>query len=468
MNHDIMKIKCRSIALSGVLFFLAGLAACGTSEGSEADRASNVSESETVAAEPQIYTCPMHPQIRQDHPGDCPICEMELVPVESGGVEQSEIALQPSERAVALMNIRTSTVQRHASSNQLEVTGRIAIASNSEANITAWANGRIDRLYVESVGEQVRRGYPVARMHSHEIAVAAEDLKRATRIADESEAGSLRHRTATSTVNAARDLLVQLGLQSRQIDRYAEGESSTEHVTIYAPTSGTVLERMASEGDWVTQGQTILSIADLDEVWANLEVYQEDLGSVHEGDPVTLYVPGFSDPIEATINFVEPVVNPDRRIAIARVILDNTNGRLRPETLIRARIGSAPSVPNDAESSGESDQSEGDDKPPVTVPSSAILWTGERSLVYVKDASGDPPIYMPVEVEIGRRLGERTEIISGVFPGETVVTNGAFRLDSSLQIKGGRSMMAPDERMRPSSGGSVDMNAPENGGHRGH
>jgi Cu(I)/Ag(I) efflux system membrane fusion protein len=385
------------------------------------------SQTESDAGEDSTpYTCPMHPEVRGEEGDSCPICGMDLVPA-SDGNEDSDISLQPSERALALMNIRTSPVRRRAVGDDLRVTGRLAVDAGREARITAWASGRLDRLYVETVGEKVSYGQPIARMHSHEISVAAADLQRATRTVEQAEEGSLRHRTAVNTADAARALLEQMGLSARQIERYAEGEASTEHVTIYAPQSGTVLERNASEGDWVQQGEVILSVADLDQVWAELEVYQEQLGTVDEGDAVTLTIPGVSHPVEGTIDLIEPVVSGDRRVGIARVELDNNEGRLRPDTLVRARIHRG---------SGSSEEV-------VTVPSTAVLWTGERSLVYVKDTSVSPPVYMPIEVSIGRQLGDETEILEGVFPGETVVTNGAFRLDASLQIRGGASMMAP-------------------------
>ena len=380
------------------------------------------------------YVCPMHPQIRQDEPGTCPICFMDLVPVQlGGGGSDNGVSLTMSDSAVRLSHVRTGPVERVPLARELDVFGRVATTDDGAANITAWTGGRIERLYVQTIGDTVRRGQRLARIYSPELVVAQETLVHARGILREAtEAGSTsRMQAATAAEHAAKTELRLLGISDSQIEELVADGTADETVLIYAPAGGTVMRRFANEGDHVQRGSAILELADLDEVWVQLEVYERDLRYIDIGTHVDLRIPGAAaGELSGTIAFIDPVVDPARRVARARVVLDNDDGTLRPDMFVEATI--ATPVTDDR------------GRPPVSVPASSVLWTGTRSVVYVYDAMENPPVYMPVEVEIGDRIGERQVIDAGVFPGETVVVEGAFRLDASLQIRGGASMMNPD------------------------
>lgn len=386
-----------------------------------------VAESEPAAEAPSEYVCPMHPQIRQDEPGTCPICHMDLVAVESADSGDA-VTLSLSEHAAALARVRTAPVERVPLLDALRVFGRVGTDEDNEANITAWTAGRIDRLYVPVVGETVRRGQRIARVYSPELVVAQETLIHAQHILHATAGGSdARAQAARATVDAARTELRLLGVSDTQIDELVADGVADEYVHIYAPASGTVLRRLVAEGDHVQRGTPLVELADLDDVWVQLEIYERDLGRVTVGDSVTLDVAGRDAPIEGTIAFLDPVVDAQRRVARARVVVPNPDGALRPSTFVRATV--------------HIERLDERGRPPVSVPANAVLWTGPRSLVYVFDQTVSPPVYMPVEVTIGDRVGDRIIVTEGVFPGETVVANGAFRLDAALQIRGGESMM---------------------------
>ncbi len=392
----------------------------------------------------QEWVCPMHPQIRRSEPDTCPICFMDLVA--AGGAGSGSISGIPmADDAAALAGVRVETVRRQADAASVELFGRVAIADEATARITAWTDGRIERLYVDTVGERVRRGARLARIYSPRISVAGDTLVRALESLDSAteSASSTRQRAAQSAVDAARRELRLLGVDNDYIEELEESRRSRDSVTIHARRSGTVLATHAREGDHVRTGDPIVSVAALDDLWVQLEVFERDLGLVAVGDPVDIRFPALSSDdsngiYRGEIAFIDPVIDPRRRIARARVVLDPTPEGLRPDMLVEATVS----------------LDSGDERPPVTVPNSAILWTGEQSLVYVYDPIERPPIYQPVPVTIGERRGQRTVILAGVFPGEQVVVNAAFRIDASLQIRGGASMMQVGDA--PSSGGGHD------------
>ena len=272
-------------------------------------------EGEDPASEEEVeYVCPMHPQIRQPEFGTCPICLMDLVPVavESGG---DFIALQPSDAAIQLANVRIEEVGRPPLTEHIEVFGRVATAGDGAAEITAWTGGRIERLYVEVEGEEVQRGQRLARIYSPELVVAQETLLHAERILREAEStgSETRRRTAQAAYDAARTELRLLGFDDDDIDDLVEDGEADEYVTLRAPASGTIMERHIAEGDYVQPGTRILSLADLDEVWIQLEIFERDLPFVNVGDTVHLRAGDAEG--EATISFIDPMIDPVRRVA---------------------------------------------------------------------------------------------------------------------------------------------------------
>ena len=378
------------------------------------------------------HVCPMHPQIRQEEFGTCPICFMDLVPVESGGGGDTALAIPMSDAAARLADVRVERVTRVPVARTIRAFGTVEAPEDQQASISAWTAGRIDRLYVETVGEEVRSGQRLARIYSPELVLAQETLIHAQRIVDTSTGPDSARRRASgeAAVRAARTELRLLGIDDAQVDAMVADGQADEYVEIRAPSSGTVMRRHVREGDHVQRGTPILDLAGLDELWVQLEVYERDLPHVRVGTPVELRFAGASSsPVAGTVAFIDRTIDPARRVARARVVVDNPEGRYRPAMFVEAVLRAS--------------YVDARGRPPVSVPASAVLWTGVRSLVYVYDPIESPPVYMPIEVELGDRVGDRYVIEAGVFPGEQVVVNGAFRLDASLQIRGGASMMQP-------------------------
>lgn len=398
------------------------------------------------------YVCPMHPQIRQSEFGTCPICYMDLVPVEAGSGGADDIPrVSFSDGARALANVRTARAEKIPLTREIDVFGRVEINESAEVDLTAWAGGRIERLLVNATGERVRRGQLLARIYSPELLVAQQTLLQTARNLEEAEAAGseVRARAARAAMEAARTELRLLGVDARQVEAVLKEGKAQETINVYATASGTVRARRVSEGDYVPTGGRILSLAALDSLWVQLEIFERDLPFVSTGTPVRFRVPALGDEeIEGRISFIDPLLDERKRVARARVVVANDEGRLRPGMFLRATIEAG------FEEGGEAVL-------PVSVPASAVLWTGKRSMVYRLDSSFDPPAFVPVRVELGPRMGERYVIRDGLDAGDEVAESGAFRIDASLQIKGGPTMMVSDssQAVDPDSLPEVDVPA---------
>lgn len=378
-----------------------------------------------------VWTCSMHPQIRQGEPGDCPICGMDLIPVSQDGQGSSEQVVL-SERARALAEIRTSPVRRQTdASSEVRLLGRIEAAETSRRNVTTWIGGRIDRLRVNTTGEQVRRGQVIANLYSPDVYGAHQDLLAAVaQIERLSSSPPAAQQAAARALQAARERLRLLGVPEDEVERMTNADEPTQSVAIRSPFSGTVIDRVATEGAYVETGATLYQVADLGTLWVQLDAYESDLARLSVGQSVTLTVEAFpGETFTGRVAFIEPMVDAQRRTARVRVEVDNTDERLRPGMFAQAVVA--------ATHAGGA---------PLTIPTTAALFTGRRSVVYVEVPSDSGVAYEPRSVRLGPRLGDSYPVVSGLSEGDRVVSRGAFALDADLQIRGGPSMMSePDD-----------------------
>ncbi|HJL21335.1 MAG TPA: efflux RND transporter periplasmic adaptor subunit, partial [Polyangiaceae bacterium LLY-WYZ-15_(1-7)] len=413
----------------------------GHGQGSEQGQGSGGAES--------VWTCSMHPQIRSNSPGDCPICGMDLVPASSVEEESSPARIALSERARTLARVRTARVGEGAPTANgptRRFVGRVAVDETRVRVVTSWIGGRIDRLHVRATGERVRRGQTVATLYSPEVYAAHQELlaakRQVARLGEgESTAATLARRSAEAALEAARERLRLLGLDGATLTRLEEAERPTRAVPVRSPFGGTVLERVATQGAYVQTGAPLYRLADLGRVWVQLEAYERDLPLLAVGRPVRLRFEALGDvSVEGEVAFVDPVVDPERRVAQVRVAVPNPDGTLRP-----GMVGEALVEGVDAASGA------------LSIPASAPLFTGQRSVVYVAVPNAERPTYEARTVVLGPRRGGPEggsyPVLSGLEAGDEVVVHGAFALDAELQIQGGASMMTrpgDDARLAPS------------------
>ncbi len=421
-----VRIAGIAIAVLAVLAVGFGLGRCTGGEDAPAG-AHEHTEDATV-----IYTCAMHPQIRQPGPGQCPICGMDLIPVDANAEDEgaaSRVTL--SERARALANVRTTRVRRLAASGaSMRLLGRVDYDESTQTTVTAWIGGRIDRLHLDVTGAQVRRGQTVATLYSPEVFAAHQDLITARRQVERLTAGSeIARSAANASLDAARQRLRLLGIPDGELARMERADRPDRQVAIRSPFAGTVIERLATEGSYVQTGAPLYRVADLTRLWVQLDAYESDLAQLAVGQTVEMEVEALpGETFEGRVAFVDPVIDARRRTARVRIAISNPERRLRPGMFVEARVESEV---------GEA----GDESQPLVVPASAPLFTGRRSVVYVAVPGADRPTYEARVVRLGPRVGDLYPVVAGVSAGDEVVTEGAFAIDADLQIRGGQSMM---------------------------
>ena len=384
---------------------------------------------ELVQDENGEWTCSMHPQIRQDKPGKCPICAMDLIPVRKSGGGDAAVdpsAIQMSEEAVALADVQTSRVSKENPVKTVRLYGKVMPNERSLQSQTAYIGGRIEKLNIDFTGETVRAGQTLATIYSPELFTAQQELLEAIRLQQ------------PPLVEAAREKLRLWKMTDAQIDAIEKSGSASPSMEIKANVSGIVMAKRVSLGDYVSQGAVLFDIANLSNVWAMFDAYEIDLPFLNKGDQVEFTLqalPGKT--FRGRIAFIDPIVNPATRTAGVRVEVANTGLEMKPEMYATAEV-SAPLK-------GFKDQ--------IIVPQTSVLWTGKRSIVYVKQPDVSTPSFLMREVELGPSLGNAYVVLKGLSDGEEIVTNGVFSIDASAQLEGKTSMMnTPGSNVRPVDG----------------
>jgi Cu(I)/Ag(I) efflux system membrane fusion protein len=429
----------------------------------------------------KIWTCSMHPQIRQPKPGKCPICGMDLIPVSTGEEEVGPRELKLSPTAIKLAEIMTKPVERRYISTEIRMVGKVEYDETRIGYISSRVPGRIDRLYVDYTGTRVRKGDHLVYLYSPELITAQQELLQSLRTLKKFGTGvseSIK-RTAQRTVNAAREKLRLWGLtkqQTRDIEKLGKPD---DHLTIYSTMSGIVIHKNAVEGIYVKTGSKIYTIADLSQVWVKLDAYESDLTWIRYGQTVEFETEAYPGEIfKGRIAFIDWVLNPKTRTVKVRVNVANPQYRLKPGLFVRALVRSKLSVSGKvmdpelagkwvcpmhpeiikngpgkcdicgmplvkAEELGYIAARAEEKEAPLVIPASAPLTTGTRAVVYVA-VTGKEGIFAGREIVLGPRSGDYYLVKEGLREGEQVVVNGAFKIDSDLQIQAKPSMMSGD------------------------
>lgn len=367
-----------------------------------------------------VWTCSMHPQIKQDKPGKCPICGMDLIPLRKSGNDHENVdpsAIQLSEEAIALANVQTSRVSKENPVKEVRLYGKIAPDERSLQSQTAHVGGRIESLAVDFTGETVRTGQTLATLYSPDLFTAQQELLEAIKMQQ------------PALIKAAREKLQLWKMTDAQITAIQQSGTTSPTVEIKSNTSGIVMSKRVSQGDYVSQGAVLFDVANLSKVWAMFDAYETDLPFLSKGDPVSFTMQAFPGKVfKGRIAFIDPIVNPTSRTSRVRVEVANPGMELKPEMYATAIV--------DAPLKGYKDQ--------IIVPQTAVLWTGKRSIVYVKQPDMSTPTFQMREVELGPSLGNAYVILKGLSNGEEIVTNGVFSIDASAQLEGKTSMMNND------------------------
>lgn len=437
-------------------------------------------------AEVEVWTCSMHPQIRMPKPGKCPICGMDLIPVESDaaiGPRQYET----SEVAKKLMEIQTVRVERRFVTAEVRLFGKVDYDETKLGYITAWVPGRLDRMYVDFTGVPVRKGDHMVVLYSPQLLAAQTELLQAKEAIKELERSRIEimKENARAMLEAAREKLRLWGLSREQIAALEKTGKPSDHIEINAPMSGIVIEKHAQQGMYVNTGTRLYTIADLQHVWVKLDAYESDLKWLRYGQKATFTTEAYpGEKFVGTIAFIAPVVDAKTRTIKVRVNVPNEDGKLKPDMfvsgIVSAQVAAGgrvmdpdlsgkwicymhPEVVKDAvgkcdicemplvrtESLGYVAAAADEKARPLVIPASAPLITGKRAVVYVEVPGTDRPTYEGREVVLGPRAGDYYIVERGLKEGEEVVTHGSFKIDSALQIQAKPSMMQPEGGLAP-------------------
>ena len=364
----------------------------------------------------EIWTCSMHPQIKQDEPGDCPLCGMDLIPLEAN-TSDNPLVLEMTKEAVKLANIQTTTVggAKVETSQIIQLSGKIQTDERLASSQVAHVPGRIEKLFVSFTGEQVNRGQKIATIYSPELITAQRELLEALKLKD----------LNPDLLKAARNKLRFWKIKESTIQKIEQEGKIQENFTVYADEAGIVTNRRVAVGDYLKQGEPLFELINLRKVWVLFDAYEKDLESIAIGDKIEFTTPSLPNKtFKTTVTFIDPIINAKTRVASVRTEVSNSRGTLKPEMLVYGKL---------QKSTGSSDQ--------VSVPKSAIMWTGQRSVVYIKVPNTNIPSFEFREVEIGKAIGNNYEVMNGLEVGEEVVTYGSFTIDAAAQLNNQASMM---------------------------
>jgi Cu(I)/Ag(I) efflux system membrane fusion protein len=382
----------------------------------------------------QVYNCPMHPYYTSDRPGECPICGMDLVPVEEkdghAGHEShvegfASLELEP--RQQQLIGVTTAPVERKAVNRNVRAVGTVVPDERRVSVVHSKVSGWIDKLYVDATGQPVAAGQPLLSIYSPEVYATQEEYliaSEASRELGSSRAGEVA-RGAEALKDAAARRLEYWDVGPGEIERLGEAGRPLKALTVRSPYGGYVMDKHAQVGMYVQPGMPLYTVADLSRVWLEADIYEYEMPFVRVGQRVAITLPYYpAEPLEGTVRFVYPFLNAKSRTARVRVDVANPGLKLKPAMFADVNI----------------EQELGEQ---LVVPSEAVLDSGKRKIVFVAHEGGR---FEPREISVAARLDDYYVVVAGLREGEEVVTSGNFLLDSESRIKGALAGMAGEHQ----------------------
>jgi len=390
----------------------------------------NVPTTSAAPTKEEVWICSMHPQVRQNEFGICPICEMDLIPAGSNESDDP-LVLQMTEAAAKLANIQTTTVgtsSSNAEGKTIQLSGKVQADERLASSQVAHVPGRIEKLYVTFTGEQVKTGQKLADIYSPDLIAAQRELLEALKLQS----------INPNLVEAARNKLRFWKISNNQITSIEESGRVLETFPLFAAESGIVTNRRVSTGDYLKQGEPLFDLMSLNKVWVLFDAYEGDLANVKVGGRIEFTTPTFPNKtFKSRVTFIDPIINSQTRTTAIRTEINNTSGQLKPEMFVNGTLRINASTKS---------------KTQLTVPKSAVMWTGKRSVIYIKVPDVEIPSFKFREIEIGERQGDSYQVLSGLESGEEVVTYGSFTIDAAAQLNNQASMMNKNVKLKDSDG----------------
>jgi len=378
----------------------------------------------------QQYTCPMHPFIIKDTPGTCPICAMELIRKiagdAGGGAQTAEqkqqaemlghVSLSPTQRVMA--NVATVAAKQGTMSKEINAVGIVQYDQSRQAKVTAWIAGRIDKLHVSTVGGLVSKDRPVAEVYSPDLVATQQEYLLAVKSREQLKNSPISSisQSGEGLVASAKQRLMLFGIKESQITELEQAGKPIIRLPIYTPLAGVVIEKMVQQGQYVNTGDVLFNIADLSKVWVEIDVFENEVPYVRVGQQVEIRSSAeHKVAAHGTISFIYPFHDPKTHTVKARVEMANPGMKLKPDMFVNAIIR-VPLVKG------------------IILPVTAVIDTGKRQVVWVETSAG---MFEPRDVQVGERVEDKVQILSGLKPGDKVAVSGGYLIDSESQLKGG-------------------------------
>jgi Cu(I)/Ag(I) efflux system membrane fusion protein len=377
---------------------------------------STAKKQEATVKSDVYYTCSMHPQIKEEHPGKCPICQMDLIAVPKSSMKStSEVHL--NELQIKLGNIQVDTITTSSIGDHMTLTGTLNFNQEKLATVSTRVDGRIEKLYLKKTGDHVSNGDPLYDLYSEQLNNAKQEY--VTALQQESTIGNSLINYA-ALVESAKAKLMLWGMSGGQIDQLGKSRQVSPLTTFYSPADGFITALNIQEGGFVVEGSPVLQLADLSTLWAEAQVYTSQFSSLDKRSRVIVQIPDMNNQtIPGTIEFANPEINPDTRINLVRVTIKNLDNRLYP------------GMPIYIIASSRQHRS-------ITLPSDAVLTDSKGSTVWVQ---AKPGVYTARMVETGITDDNSIEIKSGLMAGDIVVTSGAYLINSEYIFENGTAPM---------------------------
>ncbi len=454
------------VLITGVAFFLGyGVRQAATDRPATFPPASPGAIEAEVAGD-MIYVCPMMCVPPMERAGRCPVCGMDLVATPAPPAREGEafqIRLTPE--AVGLAEVRTKPVERRLVEAEVRLYGAIDYDPAHVTNLTAFMPGVIDRIYVKRAGQFVRWGEPLFDMYSSDLLETQKELIEAMKYVpsflafqagiphaakevpvqdrlrpEDRDPRSPEVQQAREKIRAIRRKLSILGMPKRDTDELMKRGEATGVATVYSSMYGQVIRQNAFEGAYVNTGTPIFSVGDPRYVWVELEAYESDYPWVRKGQKVLFTTEAYpGETFEGKVVYLDPVFDSTSRTFTVGGISPDRGGRLKAGMLVRARILARLRADGTV-----ADSDEGIEQAPLVIPETAPLVTGKRAVVYVR-VPGEEGLFEAREIRLGPRAGDHYVVTTGLEEGEEVVENGAFKIDSEVQIQAGDSLMTLED-----------------------
>jgi membrane fusion protein, copper/silver efflux system len=379
------------------------------------------------------YTCPMHPTIVSDHPGDCPICGMALVRVGGGDAPATghdhgpgsaveglaTVTIDPQRQQ--LIGLRTAEAWLGPVGESWRTVGRVAVDETNVHHVNIKVGGFVDTVYVDYVGKPVRRGERLFSIYSPDLLSVQQEYLLALRTRKALAEGGIASGAGDDLVESARERLRLWDIPESEIERLERTGKPTKNLTLYSPMTGVVTKKDIVMGHRLNEGDMPYEITDLSRVWVLADAYESDLSRIRLGMPATLALQAFPNrTFSGKVIFIDPVLDPKTRTAKVRIEFPNPKGELKPEMFGEVTL--------------QMPEREG-----LSIPADAVIDSGTRKVVFVAIGEGK---LQPREVKLGSISGDRVEVISGLEPGDRVVTRANFLVDSESQLRASLAAMA--------------------------